>query len=285
MKLLKHERDFPNVIRAFLAPFIFFWPYIFGLPEGYELLTAIIVYFALGDSNYILHLHIHHPFTRSRPVNMALDLCLASVTGMTASNWRIQHLHGHHRGVELLFNGSKDWEIEKYSPLRALSYCLRSMWLTFCRPFMETVRKGVLDAVRQPINYRWGFIEHCLLFTLVLLLAWIDAGILLLYTLPLYVLTYFITRYVDYLNHYGCNEDSENKYEHANNSLSPMFNRLTHNFGYHTAHHLIPGAHWTALPDIHRRIEHRIPERCKKPVNWSWVLIPYHFYLSRLGRM
>ena len=79
---------------------------------------------------------------------------------------------------------------------------------------------------------------------------------------------------MDYLNHYGCDESSKNPFERANNSLAWWFNYKTHNFGYHTAHHMRPGAHWTELPDIHRTIADRIPERCLKPFSWSFLLMP-----------
>ena len=285
MQILKYKQDRTNVVRAFLAPIIFFLPFYTGLPAGYEFAVAGIVYFLVGDSNYILHLHIHNPFSRYRALNTLIDLALASVTAMTASNWRIQHLHGHHRGVDILFNGSKDWEVEKYSPLRALSYCFRSMWWTFWRPLAQSFVKGVIRRETLPIDYRWAFMEHLILFAFIGLLALINWKLLLFYVLPLYALTYFITRYVDYLNHYGCDEESDDVYAHANNSLHPTFNRLTHNFGYHTAHHLKPSAHWTKLPEIHREIDAKIPEECKKNMSWSWVLLPYHFYLSRQGRI
>ena len=285
MQLLKYREDRINVIRAFLAPMIFFLPFYTGLPAGYELAAMAVIYFLVGDTNYLLHLHIHHPFSRSRTLNLLIDLSMASVTAMTASNWRIQHLHGHHRGIEMLFRGSKAWESESYSPLRALSYCIRSMGPTFWRPLAQSFVKGALASDTYPINYRWALAEHGLLILLILFLAWLDVNLLLFYVFPLYALTYFITRYVDYLNHYGCDEESEDVFERSNNSLNPVFNRLTHNFGYHTAHHVNPRAHWTALPDIHKRIDEKIPERCKKAVSWSWVLLPYHFYLSRSGRM
>jgi len=74
-------------------------------------------------------------------------------------------------------------------------------------------------------------------------------------------------------------------YEHSNNSYSTVFNLACHNFGYHTAHHLRPTAHWTELPKIHERIAHRIPERCIKTVSWSCLLLPYHCIRSWQDKM
>jgi fatty acid desaturase len=116
------------------------------------------------------------------------------------------------------------------------------------------------------------------------LAAW-QPRVALIYLLPWYLVTHFVTRYVDYLNHYGCDETSDDPYVRANNSLSWWFNYSTHNFGYHTAHHIRPGAHWTELPAIHRAIADKIPERHLKRFSWSWVLMPYHFYRASTGRM
>lgn len=285
MALIRHRADTLNVARALIGPMIFFMPFVTGFPAGYELLSVVVIYMLIGRTNYILHLHVHRAFSDSRTFNLILELCMGAVSGMTASNWRIQHVYGHHRGKDDLFRGDVTWELERYSPLRVASYCLRSIWPTFYSPYVEAFRKGVLRNETSPFNYRWAFVEQSLSVVLVvLLIAW-QPAMALLYAIPIYVVTYLISRYVDYLNHYSCDEASADIHEHANNSLSPTFNFLNNNFGYHTAHHLRPSAHWTELPIIHRGIADKIPDQCVKRVSWSFLLLPYHVYLSRSGRM
>lgn len=271
-------------MRALLAPFLLFAPFAIDLIQGCEIIYAIAAFGVIGDTNYLLHLHVHRPFGRNAIFNLICDLSMGAVTGMTASNWRIQHLYGHHRGIDLPYRGDRRIA-QDYSLARALSYSATSLWETFYSPIAESFRKGILGDVRLPINYRWAFCEQILPILLVTALALAQPRIVLIYLLPWYLLTYFITRYVDYLNHYGCDEGSENPYVRANNSLSRWFNLTTHNFGYHTAHHIRPGAHWTELPAIHAGIAHRIPQCHLKPFSWSWMLMPYHFYRSTGGRM
>jgi hypothetical protein len=136
------------------------------------------------------------------------DLCMGAVTAMTASNWRIQHLYGHHRRVDLPYRGNSRIR-EDYSAARALSCSVVSMWKTFYSPIAESFRKGVLDDIRVPISYRWAFCEQMLLILLLAALTVAQPRMVLIYLLPWYLLTHFITRYVDYLNHYGCDEGSD----------------------------------------------------------------------------
>lgn len=279
-----HPADRLNAARALLAPLLLFAPFAIDVLQGYAIPYAIVAFVLIGDTNYLLHLHIHRPFARNPVLNLLFDLCMGAVTGMTASNWRIQHLYGHHRGIDLPYRGARRIR-EDYSAARALSCSVMSMWETFYSPLAESFRKGVLDDVRVPISHRWAFCEQMLLILLLAALTLAQPRLVLIYLLPWYLLTHFVTRYVDYLNHYGCDEGSDNPYVRANNSLSRWFNLATHNFGYHTAHHIRPGAHWTDLPAIHSGIADRIPPRHLKPFSWSWVLMPYHFYRSVTGRM
>ena len=211
-------------------------------------MTFVAVFFLIGETNYILHLHIHHPFAKQKWLNLLLDLSMGMATGFTASNWRIQHRYGHHRGVDAPFRTSRAWEIADYSPLARPLLLDALDPADLLAPVAESFRKGVLANVKRPIDYRWAFVEQMLVILFVLaLLVW-KPLLVLCYLLPWYALIAVITRYVDYLNHYGCDEKSRNVYERANNSLSRAFNWGCHNFGYHTAHHLKPTAHWTELP-------------------------------------
>jgi fatty acid desaturase len=285
MRIASHPADMLNIFRATLAPTLFFLPFAVDFFSEHSIAYFISLWALIGDTNYVLHLHIHRPFTRLRELNLLLDLCLGAVTGVTASNWRIQHIYGHHASKDHAFRARPRGELDRYSVRNAISFSMRSALPAFIGPIAEAFEKGVLASTKSPINYRWAFTEQCLSITLMVALCAWQPALGYFYVLPWYALNYLISRYVDYLNHYACDEASTNPFERSNNSLSPSFNWLTNNFGYHTAHHLQPGAHWTELPEIHRSIADRIPQRCQKPFSWSIVMLPHHFYLSRKDRM
>lgn len=278
--LLKYKEDRINVFRGLVAPFIFFYPYLFGFLEIGPILTSLALWVLLNDINHLLHLHVHLPFTRSRVVNLVLDISMGFVTGMTASNWRIQHKYGHHSAKKGEYCKAKNWEMERYSIRGALWYSFRTIFPIFYKPVVEAFKKGMIDDQRAPINYRHAFFEQFALIVVVTLLLIWQPKITLCYLLPWYVFVFFITRYTDYLNHFGCSED---KFRNANNSLNRVYNLLGNNFGYHTAHHLYPIAHWTMLPDIHEKIRDKIPDEQKKSYSWSGFLLPHHCMLS-LGK-
>src|SRR5262245_4850036 len=90
---IAHPADRLNVARALAAPIILFAPYVLALPDGYWPGYVVLALMLIGDTNHLLHLHIHRPFSRNIGFNLILDLTMGAVSGMTSSNWRIQHLH------------------------------------------------------------------------------------------------------------------------------------------------------------------------------------------------
>jgi fatty acid desaturase len=208
---------------------------------------------------------------------------MGMATGMTASNWRIQHRYGHHRGIDAPYRSHRAWEVAEYSALGALSYSMRSIWPTFWQPLMESYEKGVLADVKMPISYRWAFVEQGAFIAFVLALLIWQPAMVLLFLIPWYAVIYFISRYVDYLNHYGCDENS-GPYSCANNSLNRTFNRFCQNFGYHTAHHLRRRRIGRNCPKFISASRIIPPERLKT-FSWSCLLLPYHCICAWRRRM
>ena len=270
------REDVRHIFQALVTPVAFFLPYFLSFSVA-ALSTYIVVLIALnGSANYLLHLHVHHPFTTSRRFNLLLDLMLGATTGITASNWRIQHVYGHHCRRDENYRTRNVDVSAVFSGRRALAFCWRSMWPTIVGPFCEAYEKGMLSHVRKPINYRWAFVEQCLYLAFVgALFAWRPL-LTLGFVLPWHFGVFFFTRYVDFLNHCGCDEGSKNPFVIANNTTHPAFNRRSGNLGFHAAHHLNPSLHWSELPALHRAIESRIPPELISSVSWSFLHFPLH---------
>lgn len=286
--LLNYKCDRFNVFRALSAPVIFLYPWFFGLPEGYEIIAVMFLWLLLTDINHVLHLHIHTPFSKSKYFNILLDACLGLVTGMVASSWKIHHVYGHHQRGNNEKNSrnpwkmGKPWEMEKYTITGALCYSIRISPLVFFLPIMEAYKNGIKQNIKTPINYRYAFIEQLIFIAFVVMLFLIDPLFSLAYLLPWYTLVYLFTCYTDYLNHFACGNGD---FDTANNSVNYWYNKLGCNFGYHSAHHYKPDAHWSLLPEIHETIKDKISAKHLKPYSWSGFLFPYHIYLYLNGKL
>lgn len=270
-----HPRDWGKVFLAIAGPVVFFYPFYCGIDGIAELAVYIaLLLLWIVDLNYMLHLHVHRPLTNNRAFNRFLDIALGTVTGMTSANWRMQHVFGHHHGNDKDYTcRSLDWALQRYTVRGALAYSFGNTWITFWQPLRESFRKGIRDNIREPINYRSAFIEQVCFLLFVAVLGFYNPLLTVAFLLPWYFVVYAMTRYVDYLNHYECTDEDMN---FANNCLNRSFNWRINNFGYHTAHHLDPGAHWTTLPELHARIADRIPPARLKTFDWSSALMPYH---------
>jgi fatty acid desaturase len=277
-----YKKDIFLVIRGITAPFIFISPFVFGLYPGYEIWVVLGLWALLNDINHVLHLHVHKPFAKSAFLNLFLDFSMGLVTGMTAYNWRIQHKYRHHDPKKEDYGEGYAWEIKSFSIAGALVYSFRTIFPILYMPLIEAFKLGILKNEKKPIHYRIAFFGQLFPFvTFYLFYQW-NAELALYYVLPWYFLVHFVTRYIDYLNHFNT---SNGKYTHSNNSLNKTYNKLGNNFGFHTAHHLRPDAHWTELPTIHEEIKSNLDPVHVKSYTWSGFAIFYHFWLSLNSKM
>jgi beta-carotene hydroxylase len=58
--------------------------------------------------------------------------------------------------------------------------------------------------------------------------------------------------FFNYIQHVHC--DPWSAHNHSRNFVSPIANWLVFNSGFHTVHHEHPGAHWSQLPALFKRI-------------------------------
>jgi fatty acid desaturase len=77
-----------------------------------------------------------------------------------------------------------------------------------------------------------------------------------LFALPM-VTSLLFTAWVTHDHHAGL--DTQDPYAASMNTLNRRFNQLTGNLGFHTAHHLRPGVHWSNLPALHKELADKIP--------------------------
>jgi fatty acid desaturase len=212
------------------------------------------------------HHHQHVATFRAPALNRMLELCYALHTGMTTNVWLLHHVLGHHQNF---LDQSKDesrWRRPDGQKMGVLEYTLDVALTAYPRAF-EVSR-------RFPAHRRRFLTYTALTFALVAtLIAFKPFAGFMLFLLPM-VCSLLYTAWVTYDHHSGL--DTEDEFQASYNNLNKAFNRLTGNLGYHTAHHHRQGVHWSKLPELHARIEHRIPAHLYRKSTYAAALPDGH---------
>lgn len=121
-----------------------------------------------------------------------------------------------------------------------------------------TAKSGEMRRWRasSPRLYRQLLLERLVFYSVILLLVGLRPGETLLYMIGPYLFGQWAVIAINLVQHDGCPPESE--YDHSRNFIGRWLNWWVLNNGYHTAHHLRPGLHWSLLPAFHEEIRSRI---------------------------
>jgi len=195
--------------------------------------------------------HHQHLFTfRNAFLNRGLEFAYALHTGVTTHLWRLHHVLGHH--LNFLDQGKDEsrWKRKDGTSMGVIEYTLNVALTAYPRGF------GV--GKKHPKQLKPFLLYTLITFVIVALLVWYKpVPAILLFVLPM-VTSLLFTAYVTYEHHSGL--DTQNEFEASYNNLNPLYNVLTGNLGYHTAHHHKQGVHWSKLPQLHATIKDKIPK-------------------------
>jgi len=201
----------------------------------------------------INHHHQHFNAFRSAWMNRVFDLVLSLQTGIAPFAWVLHHNLGHH--VNYLNQrphaqpDESKWTHRDGSQMGRIEYTI------------DLLLNHQIDIIR--VGRRYPKYLRAFLWMKIPLYAIIGFAFYLnpMNTFLVILLPGFITlvhtSWVTYGHHAGLY--TTDHYEASRNCVNPLFNYLSCNLGYHTAHHKRPGLHWSLLPKIHNEIKDRIP--------------------------
>lgn len=195
--------------------------------------------------------HHQHIFTfRTTALNRGLEFAYALHTGVTTHLWRLHHVLGHHLNFLDQKKDESRWERKDGTKMGLVEYTLNVAVTAYTR--------GYAVGKRHPKQLKPFLIYTAITFTIIAALVWYKpAAGMMLFVIPM-ITSLLFTAYVTYDHHSGL--DTKNEFEASRNKLSPVYNFLTGNLGYHTAHHHKQGVHWSRLPELHAKIKDKIPE-------------------------
>lgn len=208
--------------------------------------------------------HHQHLFTfRNESLNRGLEFFYALHTGVTTHLWRLHHVLGHHLNFLDQEKDESRWKHKDGSRMGVIYYTLNVAFTAYPRGF------GVGKKYSKQQRTFLVFSLLCFVFVGVLLVIKPMAA-LFLFVLPM-VTSLIFTAYATYGHHAGL--DTEDEFAASYNNMNRLFNILTGNLGYHTAHHHKMGVHWSRLPTLHEKIKSKIPEELyRKSGLTKWLL-------------
>ena len=226
---------------------------------------AIGLLFFCGTTAAFQHHHGHCTVFQNKRSNEILDSLMSFQTGITPYAWVLHHNIGHHGNYMNQYpkqddktldasNWSRDdgsvmkrWEYVWYNRVRMHSRC------------SEVGRKAKKIFTKYIRFRRMHFMSLILLLSLGFWFNGISgllSAFILFGCIPQFMVLMVFEATYDH--HSGLFTD--NKYEASRNTIGYLFNFFRLNLGYHTAHHIKPGLHWSELPKYHASIEKEIPE-------------------------
>lgn len=195
------------------------------------------------------HHHQHLPTFYQKPLNRLLELVYAFHTGITTNAWVLHHNLGHHVNYLDQTRDESAWKRPNGKTMGELEYTIVIALTGYLRAF----KVGLKHPKHQFDFLGMGAVVFTLLAGFVYY-NWVNA--LFVFIAPM-VIGYVITCYHTYSHHAGL--DTEDHFQASHNIMDSWYNLFTGNLGYHTAHHVKPGLHWSQLPEFHQEIAHKIP--------------------------
>lgn len=216
-------------------------------PSG-PLLWATVVFLAVLSwiCAVIAHNVVHSPVLKSKPLNKAFQIWVSVSYGFPISDYVPGHNLSHHRFTQLAEDVMRTTRVNFRWNLLNLIFFLPAVTPGILRGnalYLKQIGTKVHAWKRQLV------LESICVWGLKLALTALDwrKAIFFVWIPHLYANWGIVT--VNFLQHDGCDEN--HPVNHSRNFVGKLFNYVTFNNGFHGAHHMMPGLHWSLLPKYH----------------------------------
>lgn len=198
------------------------------------------------------HHHQHCATFSRRWANRAIELVYGFQTGVTSHTWFLHHVVGHHVHYMDQSVDQSRWKRDDGSTMGETEYSL----VVAATAYPRAWKSGARYPRARRTFVKMGLLQLALLAAA---FAWNPWNALWVFALPM-VVSLYLTAWATYFHHVDLDSID---HDHASyNILHPLYNRMTGNLGYHTAHHSKHGMHWSKLPELHAELARRIPASC-----------------------
>lgn len=248
--LFRYKADIPAAIFVGIIFAIQLWAF-FTIDNPWLLAGLVFVLmFAQTSCGAVCHNHHHvNIFTKALP-NRLIEVVMYLQTGTSAYSWTIHHNIGHHGDYLDQDKDPARWQEPDGSAMSRIKYDLYNSFMIYPEIWKIGKQHPVLFARFK----RMFWISNAVLAGFVFINP-INA--LIVFVIPM-ILMLIILLDNTFQQHSGLSTDSH--FVASRNVEHPFYNLTSWNLGYHTAHHMLPGIHWSELPELHSKIRHKIPD-------------------------
>jgi fatty acid desaturase len=229
-----------------------------ALLVGWYLLTAV----PKGCICAWNHHHQHLPFFEVPILNRAMEVVFGHHTGVTGHAWVLHHSLGHHVNYLDQTKDESRWMRKDGTVMGPIAYMMEVGLTAYPRAFVV--------GAKYPKKRR-------VFVAMFLISVGIAAAAVAYRPLPGFIIfvvapiiSLFGTAWATHDHHSG--KVTKDPMLATNNILNRAYNIATGNLGYHTAHHVSPGVHWSRLPALHDTMKAQIPASCYVIPGMPWSL-------------
>lgn len=271
--MLKYKADTRSVFFIIITTclFVFLWM------NGSELSTGVFVplyilqlYMAVVVA-VMVHNHQHLPMWKNKWMNILTDNWLTAFYGFPVFGWIPTHNSNHHVHINKEEDYTRTYQVtEKNNLLTLVTY-----------PALSGMKQQ--KAIFQYMVELWSsnrrkFWFHLLqvvsLFAFIIVAFIIDWKKAIWYVIIPQQISLYSVLIFNYVQH--IHADEESPINHSRNFTGWGLNFTLPNNGYHTAHHMSPGLHWSKLADKHKEIESQIDPRLNEK-SFLWFIFKTYF--------
>ena len=240
---MRNQADVSTLLVLVVAGVALVAPYVSELSAAQGVaFFCLNVFFGLVV-HVINHNVSHCPLFESERANRAASFVLTSLLGIPAAAISASHIYNHH----VHNNDESDWLRstvlqETQGPLRLVKYVVH----VFSLPRLS--QRAGAEAIPAQLTRQIRF-ENIFVVGLLLLAFIVAPDVTLIYFVATRLCAMSCLFVLNLVQHDGL--EHETGVNRCHNYPSRLLNFFLFKNGYHSAHHLRPGAHWSELEQLH----------------------------------